>query len=198
MRVHEVKAYDSVLQVMSEHGCPICAFLRNVQTKLVQEGDIAEFVQLCNAHAWAVAAVRQTGTAARVFVALLEGRSTYGSHECSICLRLEQEEVLRTQEMLAALGRKSVQDWVRKHGAFCLPHGLRLKTKASIFARGLIDQVLDRKASELHNGLTALVGDSARGLGEHGGVLGRAAEYLVAQRGISLWHPAHSPERVES
>lgn len=74
MRAHEVKTYESVLQLLREPGCPICAFLKNVQTKLVQEGDAADFVHLCNAHAWAVAAVREMEAAARIFLSLLETR----------------------------------------------------------------------------------------------------------------------------
>ena len=190
MRAHEVKAYDSVLQVLSGEGCPICAFLKNVQTKLVQEGDIAGFVSLCNAHAWAMAAVRQTETAARVFLALLEARSAPGSHECSICLHLEQEEVLRIQELIGALDRKSVLNWLRSHGALCLPHGLRLKEYAPITLRGLFDGLLDRRASELQQALKGLAGGATPGNSGQSGVLGRAAEYWVAQRGILLGRSA--------
>lgn len=197
MRAHDVKAYDSVLQVLSGNGCPLCAFLKNVQTKLVQEGEVAQFVQLCNAHAWAVAAVRETETAARVFLALLETRSAPASHECSICLYLEQEEVLRTQELIAALDRKAVVDWLRTHGAVCLPHGLRLQREAPISARALIDRMLDRRASELQNALAGLLAGAAHGDTGQSGVLGRAAEYLVAQRGISPGWVTHGSEHAE-
>ncbi len=186
MRAHRIKASQSVLQMLSEHGCPICAFLKNVQTKLVQDGDVTDFSQLCNAHAWAVAAVRQTETAARIFLALLEARPAEGKHECSICLRLEQEEIFRLHELIVALDGRQALDWVKAHGVFCLPHGLRLRTEAPLAVRALIDEILDRRASELQSALTRLLADASQGISEHGGVLGRAAEYLVAQRGISL------------
>jgi hypothetical protein len=197
LRAHEVKNYDSVLQLLSEPGCPICAFLKNVQAKLVQEGDVAEVVRLCNAHAWAIAAVRETETAAQVFLSLLETCSTYASHECSICLRLDQEEILRTQELIAALDRRSVLEWIKKHGVLCVPHGLRIRTEAPVPAQKLIDQILERRAGQLETALRLLL-NSSRSDSQHGGLLGRVAEYLVAQRGIALGHMAHSMEDVKS
>jgi hypothetical protein len=197
MRSHEIKEYTSVLQVLTEPGCPICTFLKNVQTKLVQEGGLSEFVQLCNAHTWAVAAVRQSETAAQIFLSLLKHRHIYRAHECSICLLLDQEEVLRIREFIAILDRRPVLDWIKQHGTFCLPHGLNLRAEASIPTRALIDEVLDRRASELQNSLRGLSADASHGNGQHGGLLGRAAEYLVSQRGLSLGHNAHNPEHVK-
>lgn len=121
-----------------------------------------------------------------MFLSLLEARSAYGTHECSICLRLEQEEVLRTQELIAAFGRRSVLDWMKKQGVLCLPHGLRMRAQAPVSIRALIDQVLERRASELRSALTYLVDEEAPGDSQHSGVLGRVAEFLAAQRGISL------------
>lgn len=192
MRTHEIKAYDSVLEALSEPGCPICAFLKNVQTKLLQEASVGEFLQLCNVHAWAIAAVRETNSAAEIFLSLLEDRSQRGNRECSICLRLEEEEGLRTRELLASFHRRSVADWVKKHGVLCLPHGSRLKAEAPVLARGLIDLVLERRLLELRTALTLLTGEGAQGGSGQSGLLGRAAEYLVAQRGLSREHSRHA------
>lgn len=193
MRTREVKQYDSVLQVLGEPGCPICALLKNLQTKLVQEGDVSEFLHLCNAHAWAIAAVRETESAARIFLSLIETCSAQAHHECSICLRLEQEQILRTQEFVAALGRKSVLEWIAKHGVVCLPHGARLRTEAPTPARNLIDRLLEKRTSELKSALSQLLDDVSHGA-QHGGLLGRVAEHLVAQRGISLARSSRIPE----
>ena len=197
MRAHEVKRYDSVLQTLSEPGCPICAFLKNVQARLIQEGNVAEFLQLCNAHAWAIAAVRQTETAAQIFLALISTRSAYGNHECSICLRLKQEEILRMQELLTALNRRPVVEWVKKHGVLCLPHGLKLRAEASIADRRLIDNLLEKRASELEAALRQLLTGASSGDSHHAGLLGRAAEFLVSQRGISLGHNVRSLQDVK-
>jgi hypothetical protein len=194
LRTREVKQYDSVLQVLAEPGCPICALLKNLQTKLVQQGDVSEFLHLCNAHAWAIAAVRETESAARIFLSLIENRSAQAHHECSICLRLEQEQILRTQEFVAVLGRKPVLEWIAKHGVVCLPHGNRLRADAPTPARNLIDRLLEKRRSELKNALSQLLNDVSHGGSQHGGLLGRVAEYLVAQRGVFLLRSLYSPK----
>ena len=194
MRAHEIKHFDSVLQALSEPGCPLCVFLKNVQTRLVQEGQSSDFIRLCNAHAWAVAAVRETRTAAQIFLSLLEGRSSIDTHECSICLRLAQEEILRTRELLASLERRSVLEWITKQGIICFPHGRRLRSEASAPALALIEQLLDRTALELETELRQLLREASRSGSQQSGLLGRAAEYLVAQRGISLTRAAGSEE----
>ncbi|MGA7409664.1 MAG: hypothetical protein WBW33_04205 [Bryobacteraceae bacterium] len=79
MRAHAIRDYESVLQVLSEPGCPVCAFLRNVQAKLLQEGEIEEFVALCNSQAWALAAVRDSAAVAPIFHALIR-QSTQPEH----------------------------------------------------------------------------------------------------------------------
>lgn len=193
MRAHEVKEYDSVLQALSEPGCPICAFLKNAQTKFLQEESTNEIRQLCNAHAWGVAAVRQTETAAKIFLSLLEARSDDGTRECSICLHLEQEEILRIQELISTLPRRPVVDWMKKHGVLCLPHGSRLREEAPVSAHALIDLVLERRISELRTALTHLISEAAHGSAGQSGALGRAAEYLVAQRGLSLMRHRTEP-----
>jgi hypothetical protein len=103
MRAHAVKDYDSVLQVLSEPGCPLCAFLKNFQSKLLQNGQISKSMMLCNARAWALAAVGRSATAAQIFLSLVEGSPRRGGRECSICIRLEQEKTPRSQELLAIL-----------------------------------------------------------------------------------------------
>jgi len=186
VRAHEIKQYDSVLQALGEPGCPICVLLKNLQTKLVQEGDITEFLYLCNAHAWAIAAVRKTESATRIFLSLLEHLPDTPRHECSICIRLEQEQILRTQELIAGLERKSVLEWISKQGTVCLPHGVGLRSEAPAPVRKIIDQLLERRTSELKAALRHLLRDLSPESNQHSGLLGRAAEYLVSQRGVSL------------
>lgn len=184
MRVHAVKGYDSVLQVLSEPGCPICAFLKNAQSKLLQEAEVTEFIGLCNTHAWALAAVRRSAPAAEIFLSLINNSADMEHRECSVCMRLGQEEVLRIHELLAALDRPHVLDWIAKKGVLCLPHGLKIQAEASHSARILVDRILARRRSELEEALAAFAlanDDSESG---HGGTLGKAAEYLVSQRGL--------------
>ena len=186
MRAHAVKVYESVLQVLSEPGCPICAFLKNVQTKLLQDGEIEEFVTLCNPHAWALAAVRDSAAAAPIFHALIRQRTQPEHRECSVCIRLGQEETLRTEELLASLGRRHVLEWIERKGVLCLPHGTKMQEDAPESVRTLIDTILNRRQQELEASLRAFMSGTGHRDSEHGGVLGKTAEYLVSQRGISL------------
>lgn len=195
MRSHEIKQYESVLQTLGETSCPICVLLKNLQSRLLQEGDAGNFLRLCNAHAWAVAAVRQTETATQIFLSLLDSSSYDAKRECSICLPLEQEEVLRIHELIAAFDRRSVVHWMKTQGVLCLPHGLRLKAEAPDHIQGLINQVLERRASQLRAALAQLSAEAARGDAPHCGVFGRVAEYLAGQRGISLIHAGHGDEQ---
>jgi hypothetical protein len=194
MRAHAIKDYASVLQVLGEPGCPICAFLRNVQARLLQEGEVEEFVMLCNPHAWALAAVRDSAAAAPILHALIRRSSQPEHRECSVCIRLDQEETLRTQELLASLERRHVLEWIERKGVLCLPHGTTMREDASESARALIDSILSRRQKELERALKEFMSGTSRSDSEHAGVLGQAAEYLVSQRGISS-HPASAVHR---
>lgn len=187
MRAHAVKDYESVIQVLNESGCPICTFLKNVQARLLQQGDVGGFNGICNTHAWALAAVRRSAAAAQIFLSLIEKRLEPEQHECTICIRLDQEETLQIQEFLANLKRRHVVEWVEKRGVFCLPHGVKLREEAANAERTVIEAVLARRRSELEAGLREFIQDeSDQGEKQHGGVLGKAAEFLVAQRGVCL------------
>ena len=189
MRAHAVRGYESIVQVLGEPGCPICAFLKNVQSKLVQEPRLDETVALCNYHAWAIAAVGERAQAAKIFLSLIENNCRGEHRECSVCIRLEQEETLRTQELLASLDQHHVLEWIEKRGVLCIPHAFRMLDDASEARRVLIDRVLDRSRHSLARLLRECIAEPKRD-SEHAGVLGKAAEYLVSQRGVSMRSPA--------
>lgn len=187
MRAHTVRDYESVIQALNEPGCPLCAFLKNIQARILQEDDVGEFRAVCNAHAWALAAVRRSAAAAEIFLSLIEGSVEPEQHECTVCMRLDQEETLRIQELLASLNRRHVIEWTERRGVFCLPHGLKLRAQASDTERLLVDRALARRRSELERDLRLFIAaDTGQAEEKHGGVLGKAAEYLVAQRGVAL------------
>lgn len=186
MRTHEIKEYDSVSQTLGEPGCPICTFLKNVQTKLLQTETPDQVFVLCNFHAWGIAAVRQAEDAAKIFLSLIDSPFDHENRRCSICLRLEQEETFRVRELIAKLSSRSVAGWLSKHGVLCIPHGLRLRAEAPESVRDLVNAVVSRTSREMRAALTSLIAEAAQGSTGHSGLLGRAAEYLVAQRGISL------------
>lgn len=186
MRAREIKDYESVLQLLGEPGCPICAFLKNTQARLLQSEMDAELPRLCNVHMWGIAAVRSTAAAAKLFISLLERQAEYPTHECSFCTRLAEEEFIRLKELAGSYHSRPVMAWFKHHGVLCLPHGLRLREQAPVMIRPLIELVLARRNSELRTALAQLMTEAARGNTSQSGVLGKAVEYLVAQRGLPI------------
>ncbi len=96
--------------------------------------------------------------------------------------------------MLASLGRRHVLEWIERKGVLCRPHGTRMREDASESGRALIDTILSRRQQDLETALREFMSGTGRGDSEHGGVLGKAAEYLVSQRGIPL-RPAAAVQR---
>jgi hypothetical protein len=106
---------------------PDCAFLKNVQSKLLQEARqfreilrVDEILELCNYYAWAMATVDEKVHASEIFLALIQKNHRREHRECSVCIRLEQEETLRTQELLASLDHRHVLEWIDKRGGLCI------------------------------------------------------------------------------
>jgi hypothetical protein len=81
-------------------------------------------------------------------------------------------------------GRAALMQWLQQGGAFCAPHSAKLQKTLGPDAASLIDKADSRKRSELITALKALMSREEAGSSEQAGTLGRAAEYLVAQRGL--------------
>jgi hypothetical protein len=194
MRAREIKNYESVLQLLGEPGCPICAFLKNTQANLLQSETDAELPKLCNAHMSGIAAVRPTAAAAKLFISLLEQQAEYPTDQCSFCMRLAEEEFIRLKELAGSFHMRSVMAWFKHHGVLCLPHGLKLREEAPPLIRPMIQLVLTRRSSELRMALAQLMTEAARGNTSQSGVLGKAVEYLVAQRGLPISNITIGPE----
>jgi hypothetical protein len=145
--------------------------------------------QLCNFHAWLLAKSAQAEVAASLFLNALsakEGITTSALlSACSGCAKIHEEEMERLREVTRELERNSLTGkWLKEHARFCLRHMLKLKKQVPASLRNTLDEMSARGVAELESELRAFL-QQAR-LGDHsgGGVLGRAAEFLVGQRGI--------------
>lgn len=199
MRKHAITEYKSVLELLiKQPGCPVCAFLKNEQASLLQRGsDLSD--GLCNAHAWGFAAVGDADVAAPALLRSLEQvdnpakRSLEG---CWLCSRLCMAEDRAVSDLSSGEGRAALNLWLKEGGAFCAPHGAKLRTSSDPDMASLIERSDSRKRSELITTLRALTShERARAPGQ-AGALGRAAEYLVSQRGIPHQNratPSHRP-----
>jgi hypothetical protein len=188
MRAHVVTEYDSVLAVLNEPGCPICVFLRNAQANLVQNTEISDDPWFCNFHGWSIAAVRDTGSAARILLSALDNRtvsSQSAGGECVICAQLHPLEDIALTDLRSNDRQSVIQPWLKAGGAFCATHAAKVKVNAPLRLAALIDEADARKRRELKTALGLLLSKSKHHQVEHSGLLGRVAEYLVSQRGLS-------------
>lgn len=184
MRLSKPIEIQGVSQALAKGSCPVCVFLRNTQSLLLQGGLAPEEVNgICNFHAWALAAAVNVANAARVFQNLLR-LGCDGSHECSFCVRLREAEQGQLKELIGQMDRHLVLDWIRHHGALCRPHARKMRQVAPVRLQGAIDEVDHRSSSDLNSELENLIARAAMGERTGAGVLGRVAEFLMSQRGI--------------
>ena len=186
MRAHRMLvAHESIEQVLHEPGCPLCRFLKDFQAIHLQEDSARELHRLCNFHAWGLAAVKDASTAAEVFLRLVSETDpcSNGRTECDLCRKVDIEEDRRIRELATLLGKPQVVQWLRTEAVFCIPHAIKLRQKVSLFLAPRIDTIITNYRQQLRDELNQLrhePGPDRSGWG----ALGRAAEFLVAQRGL--------------
>jgi len=199
LRKHAITEYKSVLELLSKQpGCPVCAYLKNEQATLLQRGsDLSD--GLCNAHAWGFAAVGDADVAAPALLRSLEQAkkpTERNPHDCWLCNQLRVAEDRAVSDLSSNAGRASLNVWLKDGGTFCAPHAAKLRRSSDPDTASLIEESDSRKRSELVTTLRALTSHERGGGTEQAGVLGRAAEYLVSQRGLpSCQDSAPSPRR---
>lgn len=183
MRAHKVVNYKPILQVLGEAGCPFCRFMKNYQTSLLQEPG-REILHLCNFHAWGLAATQEATSAAKCFITLLQDQPVEASSLfCSICVLLQEEEDFRIREFVVCIEHKLVAQWLRSQAVLCMVHGAKLKRNASPIFTAAINAIMERYRRQLVDELTRLRREHLPDA-ERWGVLGRAAEFMVLQRGL--------------
>lgn len=186
MRRHTIIEYKSVLELLVKPGCPVCTFLKNEQASLLQKGlDLVG--SLCNAHAWGLAAVSDARVAAPALLRCLEQSETLGEkrrEDCGVCRRLRLIESGSLADLSSNASRAALMTWLDDGGAFCVPHSSKLRTNLDTDTASLIDKSDFGKRSELMATLKALISSEGGVAKEQAGTLGRAAEYLVSQRGL--------------
>jgi hypothetical protein len=183
MRAQKVLNYQSILQVLGEAGCPFCRFMKNFQTALLQEPE-REVHHLCNFHTWGLAATQQAVSAAEHFMSLLQEESGgFPSSSCTICTLLQEEEDLRIREFISYTGHKLVAQWLRSQAVLCMVHGAKLKHGAPPVVVSAINAIMERCRRQLVEDLARLQSEYLPDA-DRWGVLGRAAEFMVSQRGL--------------
>lgn len=183
----------SVSQAFAKGTCPICGILKDFQWTLTEIARPQSHLRLCNFHGWALA--RSRGKLSRstpgesvtnVFLEMLKPPlvGKVNSEECPLCHRVLEEEVTRLRELAQKLQGAIFKQWMKSQGTLCLEHGRKLKEFVPLRSRTLVDEIIERNRAELEQELEAFLEQLKHGIHEGGGLLGRAAEFLVGQRGL--------------
>jgi len=126
--------------------------------------------------------------AAEVYRQVLDSRlkaeARSGGRVCDFCADLRREEEARLHELVESMKAPSFVGWMRQSGTLCLWHAERLTQKLPMNSRRVVAEILARTAEELQKDLEKCAVQAKQGQHSGGGVLGRAAEFLVCQRGI--------------
>ena len=186
MRTHkQIIFYQSILEVLQEPGCPFCRFLKEYQAACLQHHSEQDIHYLCNFHTWGLAAVQNALTAAQVFIKLVDDPAPISKEvtACDICNEIVAEEDRRIREFLSCIRRTDVSDWLRTDAILCIPHGMKLRHQVQPVVAARIDAIIEHCRRQLTQELESLR-DKPEAERPGWGSLGRAAEFLVSQRGL--------------
>ena len=174
----------TIAQALAKGSCPICALLKEFLDDLVEEFGPDEASSVCKTHAWSLARAAWANSVVPVFLRMLESRSPSELHNCSVCEQLRKEEHTRIEELAREMKSGRVLDWLEHHGSLCLEHAEKLHSYVPAELKAVIDQIIARNIVELRQELTDYRQQVREGQKAGGGLLGRAAEFLVGQRGL--------------
>ena len=141
---------------------------------------------LCNFPAWLVASVTQASAAARISLRVIDSRPEQRaeSNQCDLCERITQEEGLRVHAIAERLKECSLERWLQDSSRLCIPHCRKLVDHLPEELQGALDLAARAHGDQLRSRLILLSHSTMSDSRGHAGILGRVAEYLVAQRGL--------------
>lgn len=177
-----------ISNIVAKGTCPICAALKEFQTYFAKNLRASECAHFCNLHAWVIANSAPAESVVAMFLESMRNPfwapSMPSPIDCDFCKRMEIEKHTRMMEIIEELDKPALRDWLHDHGMVCLRHGHELIQKMPESSRHMVEETMSRRARELEQELQEFSQHAKTGNHTGGGVLGRAAEYLVAQRGI--------------
>ncbi len=178
--------FDSLSDKFGRDGCSVCAFLREFQSRCLRSLDSEEVRTLCGFHAWQVASIVNAITAAKIFLRLIDKSisTEYSDQKCDLCARIRKQEDSKVREFCNALNEHDFQAASSKCRCLCLRHTTSVSARVPAGLRSGVHSVLQIHVTDLKRRLFHLLSDSNAGQTQHAGILGRAAEFLVAQRGL--------------
>jgi hypothetical protein len=171
-------------QAMIRGSCPLCAVLREFQNAIIEHIDPASSGPLCNFHCWAVANSAPAMVALSVYANMI-GQTERQTAKCVICSEIQDEESKRVSEFIADFGKVRFAEWMNKFGTLCLSHAHRLEESAPERLLEDLRRIVERNTTEIQEHLREYAELLKSGDHSGGGVLGKAAAFLVGFRGFS-------------
>jgi hypothetical protein len=179
-----------ITTLVARSSCPICVALREFQTDLIKHLAPDDCQRFCNTHAWVVANAAPGETGATIFLKAItrpEWRPAVSvPNQCDICKKMHQEKELRLDEIAKQLRDPKCGSWLHDYGMFCLRHGREVTAKLPEDLKASIQELKTRNIGEIIDSLGEFLEQVKKGSRAGGGALGRAAEFLVSQRGIEI------------
>jgi hypothetical protein len=177
-----------IARIAVKGSCPICAAVKHFQESLLKNLRAEKGARLCNIHAWTLAKSAPAEVAASVFLNTLKSKE-WSAHfsspsSCIVCKKIHEEEISRIEEVSEEFKSSTLGRWLKDHAKFCIRHLSATNGIVSAAVQKAIEESAIVTASELEKQLEEFLQQAKLGNHAGGGVLGRAAEFFVAQRGI--------------
>ena len=178
----------SITSIATRTVCPLCAALKEFQNDLLKHLRPNECQQFCNTHGWLVANSAPAETAAAIFLSAIANPNWKPAapvlEQCDFCRKLHEEAEIRLQEIVTGIRQGRLRSWLHDYGVLCSRHGNDVISRLPEPLRESVQEVLARNGGEIAEILEDFLQRAQAGNHAGDGVLGRAAEFLVAQRGI--------------
>ena len=188
MNASSITSGNTVLNALAKGVCPICSLVRAFQNELIEHLHPDDATAVCNYHAWAIAASAPAHSVAEIFLAMLRGvgrEKSSNEQGCGLCSSIREHEVARLRELATEMRRTRFAQWLEQHGTLCHFHAASLQSMVPEEYARIITRVIRNNQQQLEALLASFAAKARSGEHAGGGVLGRAAEFLVAQRGLT-------------
>lgn len=177
-----------ITSIATRSACPVCAALREYQNNWLKQLKPEECERFCNTHGWIVANSAPAESVVTIFLRAMANPAwrvvSPSSGECDLCKRMLDEKKRRLQEIAEQLHEPRLRSWLHDYGMLCARHGREVMAKLPDSLQTSIQELIERNSGEIVEILEDYLQRLKQGTHAGGGVLGRAAEFLVAQRGI--------------
>jgi len=188
MRQEAHGAKLSITSIATRNACPVCVAMREFQGDLLKHLKPEECQRFCNTHGWVVANSAPAESVITIFLRAIADPAwrpaSAVSGECDLCKYMHVEKERRLSEIAEQLREPRLRDWLHDYGMLCSRHGREVMAKLPETLQKSIQELITRNSGEIVEILEEYLRRVKQGSNVGGGVLGRAAEFLVAQRGI--------------